>query len=126
MRAGNLTAREWEARRVKCRLWDKEMQTNKIGRHMREKHNMYERAQVAAELLEVRPPVLYTATQTIVEKGLSCPFPDCPFALSSPYILRRHFHNLNPCYHVRIPSEGHYPRCKACLIPATYGKYITT
>jgi hypothetical protein len=60
MRQGQVSASSWNSRNVECRQCGKVLKASSLGRHLADIHNIYQQAVVAEELLEDRPPVLYT------------------------------------------------------------------
>jgi hypothetical protein len=60
MRRGRVTASEWNSRDVECQTCGKVLKASTLGRHLADVHDIYQQTVIAEELLEIRPPVLYT------------------------------------------------------------------
>ncbi len=60
MQQGQVSASNWNSRKVECRQCGKVLKASSLGRHLADIHDIYQQAVVAKELLEGRPPVLYT------------------------------------------------------------------
>ncbi len=77
MQQGQVSASEWNSRNVECRQCGKVLKTSSLGRHLADVHDIYQQAVVAEELLEDRPPVLYTVRTELHTRALQCPYPGC-------------------------------------------------
>jgi hypothetical protein len=62
MMIGRVTASEWNSRDVECYQCGNEMKAASLSRHLADVHDIYQQTVVAEELLELRPPVLYTVS----------------------------------------------------------------
>jgi hypothetical protein len=69
---------------------------------------------VAKELLEDRPPVLYTVRAELHTQALQCPYPGCTGRLGDGWMMRQHFRDVHPMDLVKVPKEGRFDRCKRC------------
>jgi hypothetical protein len=114
MRQGQVTALEWYSRDVTCRQCGKELQASSLGRHLADVHDIYQQAVVAEELLETRPPLLYTVHAMLYPGTLACPYPRCQGQLRDGWMMRRHFQDMHPLDLVKVPKEGRFDRCNRC------------
>jgi hypothetical protein len=90
MMRGHVSAAEWNARQVGCRQCGWILLASSLSRHFADVHNIYQVQVVPEELLEDRPPAIYTITHS--QKGkLVCPFPCCEGILNDGWNLRCHF-----------------------------------
>ncbi len=69
---------------------------------------------MAEELLETRPPVLYTVREMLYPSALACPYPQCEGQLWDGWMMRRHFRDVHPLDLVKVPKEGRFNRCDRC------------
>jgi hypothetical protein len=74
MRRGRVTVLEWNSRDVECRTCGKVLKASSLGRHLADVHDIYQQTVIAEELLETRPPVLYTVDVRLRIGALACPF----------------------------------------------------
>jgi len=99
-------ASEWNSHNVKCRQCGKVLKASSLGRHLADVHDiaLYQQAVVVKELLEVRPPVLYTVNEMLYPGPLSCPYPGCEGHLQDGWMMRRHFQDVHPLDLVKVPK----------------------
>ena len=114
MRRGRVTASEWNSRDVECRTCGKALKASSLGRHLADVHDIYQQTVIAEELLEIRPPVLYTVDVRLRIGALACPFPGCEGELRDGWMMRRHFRDVHPQDLVKVPKEGRFGRCDRC------------
>ncbi len=114
MQQGQVSASDWNSRNVECRQCRKVLKASSLGRHLADIHNIYQQAVVAEELLEDRPPVLYTVRAELHDRALPCPYPGCNGGLQDGWMMRQHFHNVHPMDLVKVPKEGRFERCEQC------------
>ncbi len=60
MQQGQVSASNWKSRNVECQQCGKVLKASSLDRHLADIQDIYQQAVVAEELLEDRPPVLYT------------------------------------------------------------------
>jgi hypothetical protein len=60
MQQEQVSASDWNSCNVECRQCGEVLKASSLGRHLADIHDTYQQAMVAKELLEDRPPVLYT------------------------------------------------------------------
>ncbi len=77
MQQGQVSASNWNSRNVEYRQCGKVLKASSLGRHLADIHDIYQQAVVAEELLEDRPPVLYTVRAELHDRALLCPYPGC-------------------------------------------------
>ncbi len=77
MQWGRVTASEWNSHNVRCHQCRKELKESCLGRHLADVHDIYQQTVIAKELLEVRPPLLYTVSTELHARDLPCPYPGC-------------------------------------------------
>ncbi len=106
MRMGRVTASEWNSRDVECRQCGNVMKESSLSRHLADVHNIYQHTVVSKELLEQRPPVLYTVSVELHHRNLPCPYPRCLGRLQDGWMMRRHFWDVHPLDLVVVPKEG--------------------
>jgi hypothetical protein len=114
MRQGRVTASEWNSRDVECRQCGKELKASSLGCHLADVHDIYQQAVVAEELLETRPPLLYTVHAMLYPGTLACPYPRCQGQSRDGWMMRRHFRDVHPLDMVQVPNEGQFDQCNQC------------
>ncbi len=112
MMIGRVTASEWNSRDVECYQCGKEMKASSFSHHLADAHNIYQQTVVAKELLELRPPVLYTVNKGPHARDLPCPYPWCLGRWGDGWRMRQHFQDIHPLDLVMVPKEGRYARCE--------------
>ncbi len=102
------------------------MRASSLGRHLADKHQIYQQQVVAEELLNQREGVTYKVAPGC--GSLKCPFPLCKGTLASGWMMRRHFRDLHPLDYVVVAKEGRYPRCLYCGMQTNprYSAHINT
>jgi hypothetical protein len=127
MREG-LAAGEELQRAVVCHVLDKALQARCLHPYLLRAHNIHQQVVVADALLEERAAAHYRANPGGRKDSIQCPYPGCPGALSSPYMLRRHFRDLHPKNTVEILREGNFLRCGHCRMQCNpqYPRHIYT
>ncbi len=90
------------------------MKASSLSRHLADVHDIYQQTVVAEELLELRPPVLYTVSKGLHARELPCPYPRCLGRLGKGWRMRRHFRDVHPLDLIMVPKEGCYARCERC------------
>jgi hypothetical protein len=88
MMIGRVTASEWNSRDVECYQCGNEMKASSLSCHLADVHDIYQQTVVANELLELRPPVLYTVSAGLHARGLPCPYPQCLGRLGNGWNMR--------------------------------------
>jgi hypothetical protein len=114
MQQGQASASEWNSCNVECRQCGNVLKARSLGHHLADVHDIYQQAVVAEELLEDRPPVLYTVRAELHTRTLQCPYPGCTGRLRDGWMMRRHFRDLHLMDLVKVPKEGRFDRCKRC------------
>ncbi len=114
MRTGRVTASKWNSRNVECHQCGNVMKASSLSHHLADVHDIYQHTVVAKELLEQRPPVLYTVSAELHDRDLPCPYPWCLGRLRDGWMMRRNFGDVHPFDLVVVPKEGCYSRCKQC------------
>jgi hypothetical protein len=112
MRTGWVTASKWNSRDVECHQCGNVMKASSLSRHLADVHNIYQHTVVAEELLEQRPPVLYTVSTELHDRDLPCLYPWCLGRLRDSWMMRWHFWDVHPLDLVNVPKEGCYSRCE--------------
>jgi hypothetical protein len=127
MREG-VAAGEELRRAMVCHVCDKALQARSLRPHLSSTHDIHQQVVVADALLEERAAAHYRADPGGRKVPIQCPYPGCLVALSSPYMLRRHFRDLHPKDTVEIPREGNSPRCEHCTMQCNprYPRHIYT
>ncbi len=80
------------------------MQARCLNQHLADVHKIHQQVVVPEGLLEERVGAHYKADAGGKKDPIKCPFPGCSGVLSSPYMLRRHFQDLDPKDTVEIPK----------------------
>jgi hypothetical protein len=111
-----VAAGEESRRAVVCHVCNKALQARSLRPHLSSAHNIQQQVVVADALLLERAAAHYRANLGGRKDPIQCPYPGCPGALSSPYMLRRHFRDLHPKDTVEILREGNFPRCERCTM----------
>jgi hypothetical protein len=88
MQTGWVTASKWNSCDVECHQCGKELKASSLGRHLADVHDIYQQAVIAEELLEARPPVLYTVSAELHARDLPCPYPGCLGWLLDGWMIR--------------------------------------
>jgi hypothetical protein len=114
MRQGQVSASNWNSCNVECRQCKKVLKASSLGRHLADIHDIYQQAVVAKELLEDRPPVLYTVHAELHDHALPCPCPGCNGRLRDGWMMQRHFRDVHPMDLITVPKEGRFERCERC------------
>jgi hypothetical protein len=114
MMIGRVTASEWNSCNFECYQCGKEMKACSLSRHLADVHDIYQQTVVAEELLELRPPVLYTVSAGLHARDLPCPYPQCLGRLRDGWMMCQHFWDVHPLDLVMVPKEGCYARCERC------------
>jgi hypothetical protein len=114
MQQGRVTASEWNSCDVKCHQYGKELKANSLGRHLADVHDIYQQTVITKELLEVRPPVLYTVSAELHARDLPCPYPGCEGQLWDGWMMQRHFRDVHPMDLVKVPKEGRFDCYEQC------------
>ena len=109
-----VAAGEEGKRVVVCHVCQANLQARSLRSHLESSHNISQQVVVPDHLLEERAGISYEAERVGRKVPIRCPFPGCPWKLSSAYMLRRHFRDLHPKDSVVIPWEGSFPRCERC------------
>ncbi len=127
MREGVATGEE-SRRAVVCHVCNKALQARSLCLHLSSAHNIHQQVVVVDALLEEWAGAHYRADPGGRKDPIQCPHPGCPGALSSPYMLRRHFQDLHSKDTMEIPREGNFPRCKHCTMQCNprYPQHIHT
>jgi hypothetical protein len=95
MREGVAAGEELQ-RAVVCHVCNKALQARSLRPHLLSAHNIHQQVVVVDALLEEQAAAHYRADPGGRKDPIQCPYPGCPGALSSPYMLRRHFRDLHP------------------------------
>jgi hypothetical protein len=111
---GQVSASNWNSCNAECRQCGKVLKASSLGRHLADIHDIYQQAVVAEELLEDRPPVLYTVRAELHDQALPCPYPGCNGRLRNGWMMRQHFRDVHPMDLVKVPKEGRFERCGRC------------
>jgi hypothetical protein len=111
-----VAAREETRRAVVCHVCDKALQARSLCPHLLSAHDIHQQVVVADALLEEWAAAHYRANPGGRKDPVQCPYPGCPGALSSPYMLCRHFRDLHPKDTMEIPREGNFLWCKRCTM----------
>jgi hypothetical protein len=106
MMIGRVTAGEWNSCDVECYQCGNKMKASSLSRHLADVHGIYQQTVVAEELLELRPPVLYTVSAGLHARDLPCLYPQCLGKLGNGWRMRRHFWDVHPLDLVMVPKEG--------------------
>jgi hypothetical protein len=114
MQQGQVRAIEWNSCDVECRQCGKVMKASSIGCHLVDVHDIYQQAVVAKELLEVRPPFLYTFRAKLHARDLLCPYPGSNGRLQDGWMMQQHFQDVHPMDLVKVSKEGRFNRCERC------------
>ncbi len=88
MRQGQVSASDWNSCNVECRQCGKVLKASSLSHHLADIHDIYQQAVVAEELLEDRPPVLYTVRAELQDQALPCPYPGCNGQLRNGWMMR--------------------------------------
>ena len=88
MMIGRVTASKWNSCNVECYQCGNEMKASSLSRHLADVHDIYQQTVVAKELLELRPPVLYTVNEWPRARDLPCPYPRCLGRLGKGWRMR--------------------------------------
>ncbi len=108
MQRGRVTAAKWNSRDVQCYQCGKEMKAGSLGCHLADVHDIYQQTVVTKDLLEDRPPAMYTASAGLHGRDLPCPFPGCEGQLRDGWMMQWHFRDVHPLDSVVVPKEGKY------------------
>ncbi len=108
MRQGQVSASDWNSCNVECWQCRKVLKASSLGRHLADIHDIYQQAVVANELLEGRPPVLYTVRTELHDRALPCPYPGCNGRLRDGWMMRRHFRDVHLMDLIKVPKEGRF------------------
>jgi hypothetical protein len=113
---------------MECHLCNKALEARSLRLHLLSTHDIHQQVVVADVLLEEQAAAHYRADPGGRKDPIQCSYPGCPGALSSPYMLRRHFRDLHPKDTVEIPREGNFPWCKHCTMQCNprYPRHIHT
>jgi hypothetical protein len=114
MKQGQINASKLNSCIVECRQCGKVLKASSLGCHLADVHDIYQQAVVAKELLEDRPPVLYTVHTELHARALPCPYPGCTGQLQDGWMMRLHFRDVHPMDLVKVPKEGRFDRCEQC------------
>ncbi len=107
---------EESQRAVVCHVCNKALQARSLCPHLLSAHDIHQQVVVADALLEERAGAHYRADPGGRKDPIQCLHPGCPGMLSSPYMLRQHFWDLQPKDTVEILREGNFPQCERCTI----------
>jgi hypothetical protein len=72
MQHSRVTAAKWNSRNVQCHQCGKGMKAGSLGRHLEDVHGIYQQTVVTKDLLEYRPPAMYTINAILHGIDLSC------------------------------------------------------
>jgi hypothetical protein len=111
---GRVTASKWNSLDVECYQCGKELKAGSLARHLADVHDIYQQTVIAEELLEARPPVLYTVSAELHARDLPCPYPGCLGQLRDGWMMHRHFQDVHPMDLVKVPKEGKFDCCEQC------------
>jgi hypothetical protein len=113
---------------VVCHVCNKALQTRSLCLHLSSTHDIHQQVVVADALPEERAAAHYRADPGGRKDPIQCPYPGCPGALSSPYMLPCHFRDLHPKDTVEIPREGSFLQCERCTMQCNpqYPRHIYT
>ncbi len=123
-----VAAGEESRRAVVCHVCDKALQARSLRLHLSSAHDIHQQVIVVDALLEERAAAHYRANPGGRKDPIQCPYPGCPGALSSPYMLRRHLRDLHSKDIMEILREGNFPQCKRCTMQCNlqYPRHIYT
>jgi hypothetical protein len=82
-----VAAGEESRRVVVCHVCNKALQARSLHPHLLSAHDIHQQVVVAEVLLEERAVAHYRADPGGRKDPIQCPYPGCPGALSSPYML---------------------------------------
>ena len=106
---------KWKALCVGCDVCGEDLAASLLWLHLETQHGIYRSFVLSRDLVdEDRPPVSYSATNSIATVKSACLVTGCVGTTGTKYGIRRHFRFLHPQDLLDMQGEGRHPKCVRC------------